>query len=62
MSTHRIEFQVNGESHSAEVASRRLLSDFLRDGSALPAASRTASKLPRAPRRAVALQCPTAAC
>jgi len=31
MSTHRIEFQVNGESHSAEVASRRLLSDFLRD-------------------------------
>ncbi|MPN45252.1 6-hydroxypseudooxynicotine dehydrogenase complex subunit beta [bioreactor metagenome] len=31
MSTHRIECQVNGESHSAEVASRRLLSDFLRD-------------------------------
>ena len=31
MSTHRIECTVNGESHSLEVPSRRLLSDFLRD-------------------------------
>ena len=31
MSTHLIECTVNGEAHSVEVPSRRLLSDFLRD-------------------------------
>ena len=31
MSTHVIECTVNGEAHSVEVPSRRLLSDFLRD-------------------------------
>ena len=31
MSTHRIECVVNGEQHTLEVPSRRLLSDFLRD-------------------------------
>ena len=31
MSTHRIELTVNGETQSAEVPARRMLSDFLRD-------------------------------
>ena len=31
MSTHLIECTVNGEAHSVDVPSRRLLSDFLRD-------------------------------
>ena len=31
MSTHRIDFQVNGEPHRVEVPARRMLSDLLRD-------------------------------
>lgn len=51
MSTHRIECQVNGESHSAEVASRRLLSDFLRDDLHLTGTKRGARPEPAAPVR-----------
>ena len=40
MSRHRIELSVNGETVAAEVSSKRLLSDFLRDNLALTGTKR----------------------